>query len=310
MSGLCAHRRGEFVHIFWRGLATAALIAAILLPAEAFAQGKSKKGGSDTEKKKGKIAAVEKKGKAFTLTIEESDGEKFDVLVSGKMKFLLTGTGDAAFLKHLKSSVSSDSVVLNRGNNYMFSRTFTVHLGNNPPEPVFERNPEKGNDVYSVAGPIVDYDDETFTISVGDQTYKIAPEQGAPVEISVESTDPEHAAVGSEAVVEGTTRGGKFIATSVVVTAEKPLVADEVFAHEKKSAKTKPGASKTAAKKPAKNDKGDKGDKGTDDAASGEPAKGSSDPFGVLDGNKKDTKKKTAGGKPKEKKPAETDSDN
>lgn len=310
MPRLCDHRQGEFVHLIWRGLATAAFVAAMLIPTAAFTQTKSTKGGSGTEKKKGKIAEVEKKGKACTLKIEESDGEKFDVLVSGKMKFLLTGPGDAAFLKHTtKVSVSSDSVVVNRGNNYTFGRKFTVHLGNNPPDPIFERD-QNSPDVYKIAGPIVDYDDESFTISVGDMPYKISLEQGGLLDISVESTDPEHAVVGAEAAVEGMSRGGKFIATSVVVTAEKPLVADEVFAHEKKSAKTKPGASKTAAKKPAKNDKGDKGDKGADDAASGEPAKGNSDPFGVLDGNKKDTKKKTAGGKPKEKKPAETDSDN
>jgi hypothetical protein len=128
------------------------------------------------------------------------------------------------------------------------------------------------------------------------------------VEVAVESTEPEHAAVGSEVEVEGTTaKGGKFHATSVVVTLDKPLVANEVFAHDKKAAKSKSAPTKMA-KKPSKTDKGEKGDKGDtgdttdkgDEPPAADPFNSSSDPFKV--NNKKDSKKKTSGSKPKAKK--------
>ncbi len=143
-------------------------------------------------------------------------------------------------------------------------------------------------------------------------------EQGADLDVSVESTDPKHAAVGSAVEVEGMTRSGKFFPTAVVVTADKPMVADDVFAgNEKKSAKTKSStAGKTAsktAKKPAKTDKADKGDdeemadKGDDPAAKPDPFKTTSDPFDTK--KLKDTKKKTTA-KPRVKKPpVDPDSD-
>src|SRR5262245_47674231 len=87
-----SHGIPSFSRSAWRGLVIAALAGGILLPATAWAQ--TKKKAANDEKKSGKIAAVEKKGKAANVTVEEADGEKFDVLVSGKMKFVVNGTGD------------------------------------------------------------------------------------------------------------------------------------------------------------------------------------------------------------------------
>jgi hypothetical protein len=239
------------------------------------------------------------------LTVEEADGEKLKVDVTSKMKFMVRGTGDTGFLKHPKAVVSSDSVF--SANRQFFGKKFTVHLGNSPAA-LFEQD-ENNAEVYHIAGPIVDCDETSFAINVSGEPYKVNFEQGAELSVAIESTDPDHASVGSPVEVEGTTRGGKFHAISVVVNLERPLVADEVFAAgDKKGAKSKTTAASKTAKKPAKTgDKGDNEDmaeKG-DDAPAADPLKPGSgaDPFGVL--NKKDPKKKPAPVKPKPKKPAE-----
>ena len=79
-SGLLAPGLAAF-----RGLAVVAAAGWVLFPAAAFAQGaKSKKSALEPEKKTGKIAEVDKKGKTSTLKIEESDGESFEILVTAK----------------------------------------------------------------------------------------------------------------------------------------------------------------------------------------------------------------------------------
>jgi hypothetical protein len=193
-------------------------------------------------------------------------------------------------------------------NGKYFGKKFIVHLGN-PPAAVLEQDP-KNAEVYHIAGPIVDSDEMSFTITANGDSCKVYFEQGAPLDVAVESTEPDHAAVGSAVEVEGNSRGGKFHATSVAVTLDKPLVADEVFA-DKKSGKKSAKATKKTAKsekgdKTAKGDSGDPADKADDTSA--DPAKPTTDPFGVLDKDKKDAKKKPAGTKPK-KKPAEGDTD-
>jgi hypothetical protein len=280
----------------------------IFLPALASAQAK-KKAANDHEKRTGKVFEVEKKGKTASLIVEEADGEKLKVDVTSKMKFMVRGTGDSGFLKHPKAVVSSDSVFA--ANRQFFGKKFTVHLGNSPAA-LFEQD-ENNAEVYHIAGPIVDCDETSFAINVAGEPYKVNFEQGAELSVAIESTDPDHASVGSPVEVEGTTRGGKFHATSVVVNLERPLVADEVFAAgDKKGPKSKTTAASKTAKKPAKSgDKGDKEDmpeKTDDTPATADPLKpgSNSDPFGVLkDNNKKDPKKKPAPVKPKPKKPTE-----
>jgi len=287
-------------------LAAALGVGCAFLPARASAQAK-KKAAADHEKKTGTIAEVEKKGKNAILTVAEADGEKFEVQVNSKMKFMVRGKGDSGFLKHPKAVVSSNSVFT--ANRQFFGKNFTVHLGN-APAAIFEQDEDKA-DVYHIAGPIVDCDETSLAINVGGEPYKVNFETGADLSVAIESTDPDHASVGSPIEVEGTTRGGKFHATSVVVNLERPLVADEVFAADKKGAKKAAAASKTAKKPVKTGEKGDKDDmpEKTDDApATADPLKpgSNSDPFGVLkDGNKKDPKKKPAPAKPKPKKPSE-----
>jgi hypothetical protein len=299
-----------------------ALAAWFVSPAGVLAQGgkskkgsaDTKKGSADTSKRAGTIAEVEKKGKAATLTVQEADGEKFPVQVAPKTKFEVHGKGDAAFFKHPHVSVSSERVVLNPANNYLFGRTFTVYLGSQP-EPLFEKD-EVSAEVCHIAGPVVDADDESFTISVAGTPYKIAFEKGVVPEISVISTDPAHAAVGSEIEVEGTARGGKFHPSSIVVTLEKPMVADEVFAAEKgdkKGAKSKaqPASKGKTAKKAAKSDQGDAdGGAASGDDSDGTPIKPASDPFNVSGKDKKGKTGKKGGGKPipKTKNPFDDDS--
>jgi len=263
------------------------------------AQGKSKKAPAGSDKRNGKIAEIEKKGKTATLTIEEADGEKFPVHVTSRVKMMITGKGDAAFLKHPRTFVSSEKIFT--ANGQFFGKKFTVHLGN-PPESRFEPEPDNP-EVYHVAGSIVECDDAWLSLDVGGAVERVNFEQGAVVDVTVESTDPDHAAVGSEVEVEGITKGGKFTPTAVAVNLEKPLVADEVFSgHDKKGSKSK-AAAKTA-KKPAKGDKPDKDEKG-DDEASSDPLKPST-PFSDLDKkDSKPSKKKATSGKPKAKKPVD-----
>jgi hypothetical protein len=201
---------------------------------------------------------------------------------------------------------------MNAGNKYLFGKKFTIHLGNRPPAEAFE--PDQTNpSVYHIAGPVVDCAEDSFTFEAGGTPYKVNFEQGVAPDISVESTEPEHAASGSAVELEGSMKAGKFHPTAIVVTLEKAMVADEVFAAgDKKSAKSK-HASKSA-KKTTKTDKADKdktdktADK-ADDAATNDVFKKPSDPFEVTK-DKKDSKK----GKPapkKDKKPAaNNDSDN
>jgi len=294
-------------------LACVALVYVSLGPKPVPAQtSKSKKSAPELEKKSGKISEIEKKGKAATLTIEEADGEKFDVQLTPKSpRFVVNGKGDIGFFKHANVFVSSESVVRNAGNNYLFGNKFTIHIGGKPPVQRFEQDPTNPA-IYHIAGPVVDCSEESFTFDGGDSPYKVGFEQGVVPEITIESTEPEHATVGAEVEVEGVTRGGKFLPSSVVVTLDRPLVADEVFGHDKK-AKSKAAASKAATKKNAKTDKADKsGDKSGDDPTATDSPKPAADPFGVLGDNKKDTKKgKTAPPPKKDKKPAsDTDSGN
>jgi hypothetical protein len=267
----------------WLGLPT-------LVAAQA---SKSKKAAPHAEKKTGKITKIDAKGKTSTLTVEEADGESFDVLVTTKMKnFLVKAKGDAGFLKHPHVVVSSDSVFT--ANMQFFGKKFTVHLGQ-APEAVFENDPNNP-EVYRVAGPIVDFDETSFTINVGGSPYKVNFEQGLAPEIAVESTEPEHAAVGAELEAEGKTRAGRFQADAIMITLDKPLSADDVFSKgDKKGGKSKTAATTKGSKKPAKSDKTDT-DKGGDATDPAKPP-ATSDPFGVLP--------KPAGGKPKPKKPSD-----
>jgi len=236
--------------------------------------------------------------------------------VNAKTNFVVKGRGDAAFFKHSNVFVSAENIVMNPGNKYLFGKKFTVHLGNKPPAERFEPDPNNPS-VYQIAGPVVDCAEDSFTFEAGGTSYKVNFEQGVVPEISVESTEPEHAAVGSAVEVEGTTRGGKFHPTAIQVTLEKPMVADEVFAAgDKKSAKSK-HASKSAKKttKPDKDkDKAEKSAEKGEVGTTGEPLKPgtTSDPFGLLDKDKKDSKKGKTPPPKKDKKPAANsgDSDN
>jgi hypothetical protein len=276
------------------------LAAWLCLPMLVAAQAsKSKKAAPHAEKKTGKIAKVDSKGKSSTLTVEEADGETFDVLVNAKMKnFLIKGKGDVGFLKHPHVVVSSDSVFT--ANMQFFGKKFTVHLGQSP-EAVFEPDPNNA-EVCRIAGPIVDGDETSFTINVSGSPYKVNFEQGLAPEIAVESTEPEHAAVGADIELEGKSRSGRFQADSILITLDKPLSSDDVFSkNDKKAGKSKTAAATKGMKKSAKSDKSDPAEKGDD--AGTDPAKPptTSDPFGVL----KDNKPKPGGGKPKPKKPSD-----
>src|SRR5260370_19805458 len=186
-------RYGQWV----KGIVAAATLAALLcLPTLVVAQAsKSKKAAPHAEKKSGKIAKVDSKGKSSALTVEEADGETFDMLVTAKMKnFLIKGDADAGFLKHRDVVVSSDSVVMS--NMQLFGKKFTVHLGH-APEAVCEPDPNNP-EVYRIAGPIIDGDDTSFTIHVGGSPYKVSFEKGLAPEIAVESTEPENARGGAK----------------------------------------------------------------------------------------------------------------
>jgi hypothetical protein len=290
LSDLCRNRVGCV--FLW----SAVVACCACLPLRASAQGaKSKKGAADVEKKTGTISHVEKKGKNATITVEESDGEKFDVPVNAKTNFVVHGKGDISFFKHGSMFVSAEQVVFNEANNYRHGNKFKIYLGGKGPGEVVEQDPISPQ-VYKIAGTVVDADDESFTFEAEGTPYKVAFDP-AGVDVSFESTDPDHAAVGAAVEVEGATRAGKFHPTAIVVTLDKPMSASEAFAAGDKKSKSKTASSKTK-KGTSKTDKGadksaDKGDDG------GDKGKGNSDPFNVLGSgdSKKDAKKGADKGK-------------
>ncbi len=310
-----AHRRKPSGNLLVRALAIVAAAGFAFLPPIHAAPSKTKKGSSDHEKKTGKVAEVEKKGKVSTIKVEEADGESFDVSVAAKTKFIVNGKGDSGFFKYPGAFVSSNSVFT--ANNQFFGKKFTIHLGKEPAA-MFEPEPDNP-EVYHIAGEIVKCDETSFTINASGTVQKVNFEQGGDLTVDIESTDPEHAVAGSAIEVEGMTKSGKFVPLNIVVTLDKPLVAEDVMAaSEKKPAgktKTASSSSKTAKKAPktVKGDKGDKGDAGDkeemadkgDENPAGESIKPASDPFDVL---KKDPKKKTPA-KAKPKKPVDPDAE-
>jgi hypothetical protein len=272
------------------------------------AQGAKAKKGAAEEKKTGTIASVDKKGKTTTITVEESDGEKFDVQINAKTNFVVHGVGDVTYFKHGPMYVSAENVLRNTANNYLSAKKFKLHLGGRTPGDVMEADPVNP-DVFRIGGTVVDSDDKGVAVEVQGERYEIAFEGESPG-VTFDSTEPEHAVVGSAIEVEGATKAGKFLASSIVVTPEKPLSADEAFGSgDKKPVKSK---TKTAKKTASKTDK--TGDKSTDDSAD-KPKTNSADPFNVLGGEggttdgKKATKKtdkpKTT---PKKKKTDDSDS--
>jgi hypothetical protein len=288
-------------------LSGVAVVLSACLPAITSAQsGKAKKGAAEPEKKSGTIAAVEKKGKTATITVEEADGEKFDVPINAKSNFVVHGKGDTTFFKHSGLFVSADDVVRNPTNGYMHGRKFKIFIGGKGPGERLEQDPLSA-EVCKIAGPVVDADDESFSFEAEGGVHKVGLDP-AGVDVSVESTEIDHAVVGSEIEVAGTTRAGKFSPTGITVTLEKPMSATEAFAGEKKTAKSKSGSKTTGKKTTAKNDKADKtGDKGAD--ANDKGKVDTKDPFGVNkvddndDGSKKDPKDTKPGKTPAPKKP-------
>lgn len=257
-----------------------ALVGGLLQPAPLAAQGARGKKGPETEKITGKVAEIEKKGKAVTLTIEKESGDKLEVLVTPKLKLEITGKGDTSFFQP-KTWVSSESII--KTNNELFGRQFTVHLGAAPPPHV--KPDTTANEVFHVAGQVMAATENSLTMNFGAAgTKKVTFEEGASVEVMINSNDPDLIVEGSEVEVEGVTRGAKFLPSKVTVTLENPVTAEDVQAaadKDKKGAKGKTAAK--GGKKPAKGK--------TEDS----DEEGAADPFGVL--GKKDGK----GGKPPEK---------
>jgi len=244
-------------------VATAGVLAA---PASAVAQGGRAKKGPETEKITGKVAEIEKKGKAVTLTIDKEDGNKLEVLVTPKLKLEITGKGDTSFFQP-KTWVSSESII--KTNNELFGRQFTVHLGVAPPPHV--KADTTATDVYHVAGQVMASTEDSLTMNFGAAgTKKVTFEEGASVEVTINANDPDLIVEGSEVEVEGVTRGTKFLPSRVAVTLEKPLTPEDIQAadKDKKGAKGKTAAK--GGKKPAKGK--------TEDS----DEEGAADPLGVL----------------------------
>ncbi|MBS0262355.1 MAG: hypothetical protein JSS02_10430 [Planctomycetes bacterium] len=285
----------------------AVLLSGLILTGTASAQGNKAKKGTAEEKKTGTIAKVEKKGKTAQITIEDGDGEKYDVQVTTKTNFVVHGVGDVSYFRHGAMFVSADNVLRNPANNYLSAKKFKIFLGGKGPGDAMEADPVNP-DVYKIAGAVIDADDNGITVEAEGTHYQIAFEGESPA-VTFESTEPEHAVVGSTVEVEGVTKAGKFHPNSISVTLDKPLSANDAFASgDKKAPKSK---AKTAKKTPTKADRG--GDKPTEDG--GENAKtNSADPFNVLGGgeggdSKKDSKKGDKAKSTPKKKKTDGDSD-
>lgn len=251
--------------------AFAAMIAGLLWPGIATAQGAKGRKGTEPDKIAGTVTEVERKGKTATLKIEKEDGGKLEVLVTPRMKFTVTGRGDSSLLQP-KTIVSSERVV--KSNDELFGHEFIVHIGA-APQFSLQRDAD-GGDWFHVCGQVLAADPKSMTLSFGPEngTQRIAFEEGMPIAITVNSNDTELVTEGSKVELEGATRGAKFLPSRVMVTLEKPLTADDLQAltHDKKSAKKGATAAKGAKKT---------GKTKTDDSDAS-PTDSTSDPFGVL----------------------------
>jgi hypothetical protein len=239
------------------------------LDAPLLAQGsKTKRSGNEQEKVAGKIAKIERKGKAVTLSIEKNDGQTLEVLLTPKLQLTISAEGDAGFFQQPRAQVTSSRVV--QANDRLFSNEFTVHFGKGLIAG-YQRD-QNAADLYHVCGSCTAADNESITLNLGNAgARRIFFEQGAALKINVSSNDPELLAEGAAVEIEGTSKGPKFVPAKVSVTLAAPLIAAEVFAKaDPRKAKPAPNPSAKGTKKGAKPKKGD-----TD--------VDEDDPFGVLE---------------------------
>lgn len=260
-------------------------------PIVAVAQGAKAKKGSEGEKVTGKVTEVERKGKAATLTVEKEDGGTLEVALTTKLPVLVTGKGDASCI-HPKAWVSSSQAVL--ANQELFAKNFTVYLGKAPPA---HCGPEPmSTEVYQICGQVTAAGSEAFVLNCGEEfgTHKVSFEQGARVEVTVNSSEHDLIEAGNKIELEGMTRAGKFVPSKATVTVEKLLTGDDLFPDAKKAKKAAPAKAAATAKKTGKKDETE-----GDGAAAGN----SGDPFGVLGNDTKPDAKKAPDKKAPDKKP-------
>lgn len=246
------------------------LALSCLVPIMASAQGtKSRKtGSSGPEKITGKVASVEKKGRAAKLTVEKDDGEKLELNVTPKTALSVVGKGDADCLR-ANQMVSAEATL---SNGKLFGSAFTVFVGSQP-QPKFQQDPNSPMS-YEVCGQVTDADKESVTLDFGgDVGVKKVLFEAAGIVVTVNSADAGLATEGAPVEMEGNIRAGKFLPTKITVTLDKGLTADEVYSTTKTKAVTKKTAAKPARTKVAKS---------TEDAPADEPAGEAADPFGVI----------------------------
>ena len=270
----------EFVSRFLCLLLLAGLAGS---PAAAFAQGAKGKKGAEAEKVTGKVTEVERKGKAATLTVEKDDGGTLEVAVTTKLPVLVTGKGDQSCIQP-KAWVTSQQAVL--ANQELFAKSFTVYLGKAPPAHC--GSDPMSMEVYQISGQVTAAGSEAFVLNCGDEfgTHRVSFEQGARIDVTVNSSEHDLIEAGNKIELEGMTRAGKFVPSKATVTVEKLLTGDDLFPDAKKAKKGAPAA-KTAgtAKKTGKKDEPE-----GDAAAAGN----SGDPFGVLGNDAKKAPDKKA----------------
>ncbi len=222
------------------------LIWAVVLPPVAWAQTtKGRKPGPDLEKLSGKIQEVEFKGKAANLIIDRTDGgDPLEILVTPKLKVLISGSADSAIL------VPKQSVVVRgafESNKEWFAKRFEVYPGSPPPTSGIQPEAEKGG-AYVIAGTLLAHENGKLLINAGGKQVPVNFEQGAAPEIVVFTSQLELAKVGSPIEVEGSTRGGKFLPQKILIQLQDPLTPED-FAPRKPEKKAAPPKPATKSKK-------------------------------------------------------------
>lgn len=270
---------GRILHKLMRSMACLLLIVAVMLPASALAQTKSKK-SADSEKILGKIASVEKKGKTAKLSITKDDGgDTLEISILPKTVFAVVAPGDTSFL--MKSLYVSGKALKN--NDKLLLDALTVYVGIKP-ELKFAQDPDSQSEC-DLCGLITDVGQDALTVDVGGTVGLVQVVVPATAKVTVNSGDAALASEGNPVVLEGATRLGKFLPSKVTITLDKPLKVEDVLGNDKSktASKTKTSTAKTTAKS--------KTTKTKDDAATeGDAQAPAADPFGLI--KKKDTKSK------------------
>jgi hypothetical protein len=224
----------------------AAALPVVCLPGVATAQRPEPK----TEKKSGTVVEVQKKGRARTLVVDDSTGQRHEFVITPKVALEVTAPGDAGFVQAGQFFSARGTM----SNQKVFVKELTIGIVKPRARQVaagsFEKAPAmtgQSTESYLVSGSIVgaqpdpDYKDYLLVgLNIRGAAPPIMLEPGFTVTVS--SSDPDLIVPGAPVDLDlAPLRGGKFTLVKATVRLQEPL-----------SSETLLGTGKPAADKPQK----------------------------------------------------------